>query len=257
MTELPTSSSIFLSHGVSLLAADDTWPTTVELKKALAPVGRAASSIVIVSAHWQTDTFSITADHELPTVDEGLPTEILQAVGPFVGSPKLSENLATRLQTHGLSSRLVRGRGLDHGATIRFLDPNPTTPIIQISLCKNDDPSVHIALGRALRSSGSLIVCSGGAVHNLSTLKRFATPETAPPEWAKKFHNSFRLAFTNDQPDIALRSLMDEPDFHLAHPTAEHFLPALVNAGHGGAPTLLHHGWQWSSLATTTYNRTS
>jgi len=46
---------------------------------------------------------------------------------------------------------------------------------------------------------------------------------------------------------------MDEPDFELAHPTNEHFLPILVNAGLGGRPTVVYEGWQWSSLGMPTY----
>ena len=119
--------SIFLSHGVSLLAADDTWPSTIALRHVLGPIGHAARRIVVISAHWQTDTFSITADAHLPVVDEGLPTELLGNVGPFVGSPHFARDLAERLTSRNISARPVEGRGLDHGTTIalRFLDPGP------------------------------------------------------------------------------------------------------------------------------------
>jgi 4,5-DOPA dioxygenase extradiol len=247
--------SVFLSHGVSLLAADDTWPSTRALQTTLQPIGRAAPAIVIVSAHWQADTISITAEEHPPIFDEGLPTGLLDFLGPFVGSPALARNLAERLTSRGLAARLVEGRGLDHGATIalRFLSPPPTTPVVQISLHQDAEPGVHLKIGQALRDLGALVVTSGGAVHNLATLERFAPYGTPPPEWAEQFQTMLHRAATSENAESELQQLMLDPRFRLAHPTPEHFLPILVNAGLGGTATLIHHGWQWSSLAMTTY----
>jgi 4,5-DOPA dioxygenase extradiol len=252
------TASIFLSHGVSLLAADDEWPTTIALRNALAPIGQAASTIVVVSAHWQTDTFSITADQQLPVVNEGLPTELLRDVGPFSGSPELAASIADRIEAHGLSARLVKGRGLDHGATIalRLLDPKPATPVVQISLQRNGDPGAHHALGQALQGVDSLVVASGGAVHNLATLQRFAPHGTIPPKWAEQFRAKFHKAVNDTDPAISLVALMADNDFALAHPTTEHYLPVLINAGLEWHPTLAYDAWQWSTLAMTTYVHT-
>jgi len=149
----------------------------------------------------------------------------------------------------------VEGRGLDHGATIalRFLDPHPSTSVVQVSLGPADDPAAHVALGAALHGIDSLVVTSGGAVHNLTTLQRFAPHDVAPPEWATVFQSKLASAVFHEEPDRALLAVMDEHDFELAHPTNEHFLPILVNAGLGGRPTVVYEGWQWSSLGMATY----
>jgi aromatic ring-opening dioxygenase catalytic subunit (LigB family) len=103
-----------------------------------------------------------------------------------------------------------------------------------LSLQKNLDPALHIALGKALtplRDEGVLIVGSGMSFHNL---RGYLRPET--PERARAFDAWLTRAVESSaaERDALLTRWRDAPFAAYAHPREEHLIPLMVAAGAGG-----------------------
>jgi aromatic ring-opening dioxygenase catalytic subunit (LigB family) len=131
--------------------------------------------------------------------------------------------------------------------------PNSTTakphpPATIISMNALFDPHYHVKIGSALRPlryKDTLIIGSGGAVHNLYrnhwtniTLYRdnLAMPQP-PAEWALEFRQAVEDAFTmNSGPELrrAMTRLMKHPRYREAHGTDDHFMAVMFVAGAAG-----------------------
>ncbi len=108
----------------------------------------------------------------------------------MAGAPDLAARVRTLLENAGFKSEVESKRGLDHGVFVPFLliYPNADVPILQLSLQASLDPTLHLALGRALaplRDQGVLIVGSGMSYHNLADMfsGRGASPSAAFDAW--------------------------------------------------------------------------
>lgn len=253
---------MFVSHGVSLLATQTDWPSTQRLASVLPQVMPSrARAIVVVSAHWWGQPVQVSVDDgPLSVLDEGLPTRLLNGQGPYRGDRDTALEVLAALHrdTDGPGAVPVTGRGLDHGTLIplRFLDPAGATPVVQVSLDARFDLRQHVAVGQALRtlSDDVLVVTSGGAVHNLNELVRFAPADLPPPDWAQRFDDNVERILRRGADDriTDLLALTHTAGYTQAHPTPDHFLPLLVAAGLGGTAEILHRSWQ-SSLSMATY----
>ena len=72
-----------------------------------------------------------------------------------------------------------------------------------------------------------LILGSGNVVHNLSTMRRDLLD--LGHDWGIRFDKAAIAQFERDPGDAL--DLLDHPDFAMAVPTPEHFIPALYIAG--------------------------
>ena len=112
---------------------------------------------------------------------------------------------------------------------------------MQVSLFSSEDPSQHLALGRAvsnLRSQGVVIIVSGMAVHNLPDW-RTMRGNPRPTTYGDSFDKALKEAVESTPGDREeeMVKLLDRSDAGQAHPTFEHLLPIFVGSGAAGEDT--------------------
>ena len=226
---------VFLGHGSPMNALEDT-----EFSRAWSELGRALprpAAILVVSAHWMTRGTTLVDVSQTPrTIYDfyGFPEPLYQMTYPASGDPKLAREVVTLLASHHAEGDETWG--LDHGswAVLKFLFPNADVPVFQLSIDMTQDLDWHLEIGGALselRDRGVLILGSGNVVHNLPAMR----PGGAPLDFALEFDELFakRLGerdFASLADREKLGSLLDA-----AHPSVDHYLPALTIAGASNA----------------------
>ena len=97
-----------------------------------------------------------------------------------------------------------------------------------------------------------MVVASGNVVHNLGQVQ-WRSPD-AGFDWAQRFDDAVADQMTADPRNIL--KVSKHPDYALAVPTPDHFIPLLYIAGiaaeRGGAKPLLR-GYSMGSLSMTCY----
>ncbi len=249
--------SLFLSHGAPSLPLDRAHPTYAFLKNLGSTLER-PRAILVVSAHWDTRTPTLTTSLRPDTIHDfyGFPAPLYALRYPAPGSPELARDAAGLLRGAGLGAEFDLERGLDHGAWVPLLLMYPLAdiPVVQLSVQTRSGAAHHLALGHALkplRDQGVLIVGSGGATHNL---REFFQPAPGQDE-------SYVPRFTTWLKDVLERgdkaALADyrrlAPDAARAHPTEEHFFPLLAAAAAGGKAERIHTAMSGASLAMDSY----
>lgn len=251
MTMLP---AIFVSHGAPTLPFDDV-PARNFLRGLGKELGR-PKAIVVVSAHWDTDTPETNAPLANDTIHDfrGFPRQLYE-----LKYPAPSDGLLAR-ETSGLLGRLGARtdtrRGLDHGAWVplMLMYPEADIPVVQLSVQSGKGAGHHIALGRMLaplRQDDVLVLGSGGFVHNLSQIAPVGSPE---PQWSRDFSDWMhdRLMASDDAAlaDYRVRA----PHVARAHPSEEHLMPLFVAYGAGGKAERLHQSATFGSLRMDAYS---
>lgn len=222
---------VFLGHGSPMNAIEDT-----KYSRGWIELGRQLprpQAILVVSAHWVTVGSTLVDVSDFPTVIHdfhGFPNALYDQDYPASGHPELAREVVSLLASHNAEED--DKWGLDHGAwsVLKFLFPKADVPVFQLSLDMSKDLPHHVEIGRLLadlRNRGVLILGSGNVVHNLRALR----PAGPPPDFAE----SFDTLFTERLIDRDLGALTDRaalgPLLRQAHPTAEHYVPALTVAG--------------------------
>ena len=114
----------------------------------------------------------------------------------------------------------------------------------------------HLELGARLaplRRDGLLIVGSGNVAHNLRKVR----PGMADTgfDWAQRFDEDARAIMLDEPDEVA--ELTGHPDFAVAAPTPDHFIPLLYLAGLAGVAArpadILVDGYAAGSLSMTAY----
>jgi 4,5-DOPA dioxygenase extradiol len=230
--------TLFISHGSPMLAVVDSAARRF-LKDLGASLPRPAA-VVVLSAHYDTPVTEITAGARPETIHDfgGFPSELYRLHYPAPGSPELAEDVAARLADAGVPARLAPVRGLDHGAWIplSLMFPRADVPVLQVSIDSARSPEWHFGLGQALRplrDSGTLLLGSGGATHNLASYMHAhgRTDETPPPEWVEAFNEWTAGAIAARRLDDLFHYSERAPFAAQNHPTAEHYLPLFVALG--------------------------
>jgi len=167
------SPALFVSHGSPMIAIeDDPWGRALGGFAARLPRPRAA---VVVSGHFEErEPVRVTASAAPETIHDfyGFPDALYRIRYPAPGDPALARRVAALLGGAGFAAELDPSRGLDHGAWVplRFLYPDATVPVVQVSQPAPRSPETMLALGAALaplRDDGVALVGTGGVVHNL------------------------------------------------------------------------------------------
>ena len=251
---------LFISHGAPDLVISDI-PAHHALKQLGEQLRNSESpyqGVLILSAHWYTDAKS-PLDLEL---ESSLAPETVYDFAGF--SPQLYRYRYTAHSSSALQNRVKhqielaggklnpRRRGLDHGSWVplSLIDPEATLPVASLSLPATNDPQQMVKLGRALtalRDQGIIILASGAITHNLWHM---GPNGTEPPGWATRFTQFMQQALAEADREKLL-SAISHPDFAIAHPTAEHFLPLYVALGASDftPAKLLHHSFSYQSIA--------
>jgi aromatic ring-opening dioxygenase catalytic subunit (LigB family) len=243
MGRMPT---LFIPHGGGpcffmewTLGPPDTWDRMgAWLEQLGQSIGRTPAAIVVISAHWEADLFTVTAAPKPPLIYDyyGFPEHTYRLRYDAPGDPALAQTVRELLGAAGMPSRADRERGFDHGMFVPFklIYPDADIPIVQLSLKAGLDPALHIAAGRALaplRDDNVLIVGSGMSYHN-----RVAFRRGEPPSRSGIFDSWLTGAVTDPDPsrrDVLLADWAAAPSARDAHPREEHLIPLMVAAGAG------------------------
>ncbi len=222
---------VFLGHGSPMNVIEDT-----EYSRAWSELGRSLprpNAILVVSAHWMTHETTLVDVSKMPrTIHDfyGFPKALYQERYPAPGAPDLAREVTTLLASH--HAQEDDQWGLDHGAwaVLKFLYPQADVPVFQVSIDMSRDLGYQLTVGQALsdlRDRGVLILGSGNVVHNLRAMR----PGGVPQDFALAFDTLFadRLA-ARDFAALANRDGLGAL-LTAAHPTVDHYLPALTIAG--------------------------
>ncbi len=194
-------------------------------------------AIVVISGHWETPEFSLTAGAAPPLIYDyfGFPEHTYALQYPVPGSVPLAQEIGALLAHASLPLHFDGHRGFDHGVFIPFklIYPDASIPIVQVSLQADLDPASHLALGAALaplRERGVLIVGSGMSYHNMRGVGAgVGGPSDQFDAWL-----TASVALDSKSRDAALTHWQDAPGARIAHPREEHLLPLMVVAGAAG-----------------------
>ena len=222
---------VFLGHGSPMNAIEDN-----DYARSWAALGRSLprpQAILVVSAHWMTHGTTLVDVSAMPrTIHDfyGFPPELYAQSYPAEGSPEVAKEVISLLASHHAEGD--DRWGLDHGAwsVLARLYPEADVPVFQLSIDMTKDMDWHLSIGKTLselRNRGVLILGSGNVVHNLRTMRWGGSPY----DWAQEFDSHF----ANRLGERDLAALADRqglgPLLQMAHPSLDHYLPALTIAG--------------------------
>lgn len=216
----------------------DTWDLMADFLTGLpSRLPQRPKAILVVSAHWQTSDFGITAGTHPALIYDyyGFPEHTYQLTYPAVGAPILARKIGQLLTDAGLNNHQDASRGFDHGMFIplKLMFPDADVPVVQLSLRSDLDPKAHLAVGAAiasLRDEGVLIVCSGMSFHNMRGYgdSNFTGPSEVFDEWLTE-----AVADNTDNRWTALSNWSQAPHALESHMLGaeEHLLPLMVAVG--------------------------
>ena len=246
---------LFVSHGAPTLCVEDN-ATTRYFSSCLNGQGP-PKAVLAVSAHWQTEGLRVTRWETSPLLYDfyGFPEALYRVRYPAPGAPDLAESVRVLSDAARLGPVTFDGkRGLDHGVWVPllFMLPQADVPVVQLSLPKGWKPSQVYELGRTLaplREQGVLMLGSGGAVHNLSTV---VLNSNTVPNWARVFEEWLCEALANWNTEDLFEYWRMAPHGVQAHPSEEHFLPLLFPMGvsdAGRSAKILHREFMHGTLS--------
>ena len=187
----------------------------------------------------------------------GFPPELFSLDYPAPGDPDLAAEIVDTVAPTwvGLDHD---SWGIDHGAwsVLVHAFPDPTIPVVQLSIDATKNLEEHVALGAQLaplRERGVLIVGSGNVVHNLARIDFGLRDEGF--QWNHSFDDEAERLMTTDPGSVTL--LRHHDAFQAAVPTPDHFVPLLYIAGlaaaAGTTAATFTKGYVGGSLSMTSY----
>lgn len=223
--------SLFVGHGSPMnLILENSFTEALEALSHELPSPKA---ILVISAHWYTNqtAISVSSGIAYETLYDfyGFPPSLYELSYASPSNNTLSKRIATLLDVPLIE------RGLDHGAwmPLYYLFPKASIPVIQLSINKNLPLIAHVKIGeqlRVLREEGIMIIGSGNLTHNLGMVD-FYNINAPAVEWAKNVDTFIDKAFSSNDIESLIRIEERCPDFKMAHPIIDHYVPLLYIAG--------------------------
>lgn len=255
----------FISHGGGpWYWMNEQKPLYEKLEKSLrampGEIGTTPKAILVVSGHWEEDDFAVMTDPAPPMVYDysGFPEHTYRVKYAAPGSPEVAARVLELLSKAGFEAHADASRGFDHGTFVPLAAayPKANVPVLQLSIRKDYDPGLHLAVGRAiapLRREGVLIVGSGLSYHNL---RQFGPQAQVP---SREFDDW--LTQTLCESDFQarrekLKNWSKAPSARLAHPREDHLIPLMVAVGAAEAETgarVYHEDSFFGGIAVSSY----
>lgn len=216
-------------------------------------------ALLVISAHWYFGATAVTAMPNPRTIHDfyGFPEALFAFEYPAPGDPDLAQEIRELVQPSWLG--LDRDQwGLDHGtwSVLAHMFPDADIPVLQLSISALRSLDYHLDLAKKLaplRERGVMILGSGNVVHNLALMQR--PHKDLAFDWAERFDDAVVAQLERDPGGIL--DLVNHPDYKLAVPTPEHFIPLIYLAGLAAAEqqplTTLLRGYSMGSISMTCY----
>nr|QED21490.1 DODA [Spergularia marina] len=264
--EMTIKETFFISHGTPRMTVEESKPARHFFQRWREDVySKTPKSILIVSAHWETQLPAVTAAVQSDLIYDfyGFPARMYQFKYPALGSPDLAKRVQELLSATGFKSvHMDEKRGLDHGAWVplMFMYPEADIPVCQLSVQSHLDGKYHFDMGRALaplKEEGVLIIGSRSATHP-SNATSHCNDGVAP--WAAEFDEWLETALTNGRYEDVNNYDTKAPNWKTAHPSPEHFYPlhvAMGAAGENSMAELIHNSWDHGTMSYGSYKFTS
>ncbi len=256
LTPSPRMPVVFLGHGSPMNALEDT-----PYGRSWSALGQALprpQAVLCISAHWMSHGVSLVQIGAQPeTIHDfrGFPQALYDIQYPAPGAPTQAQQVVDLLGPD--LGHATQDWGLDHGAwsVLKHLYPQANVPVFQLSVDMGRPFAELVDIGRQLRrlrDQGVLVVGSGNLVHNVKDRRA----DGGVWDWAEAFdalctqwleHRDFAAMAEANR----LGSLMTK-----AHPTPDHFLPALYCVGMVEARDTLHFvtdGFDWGGISMRSF----